>query len=155
MDDILEDASRQRAFEDEICARILAQAQVLRRDLAQRAWLAGLAPTDFLALRHMIRSTYRFSPKEIARVLDCSRSYATKVVQRLEAAGYVSTSFDGLAPKAKSISVTRAGREAYARTHPRLEPIDRFSRLTDQDRKDLYRLLGLVGPRLREYTPVG
>ena len=103
----------------------------------------------------MIRSTYRFSPTEIARVLACSRSYATKVVQRLEAAGYVSSSFDGWTTKGKSISVTHAGREAYARTHPRLDPIERFTRLTEQDRKELYRLLGLVGPRLREYTPVG
>jgi DNA-binding MarR family transcriptional regulator len=143
------------AFENELCARLLAQAQVLRRQLTQRAWEANLTVTDFLALRYLIRSIYPSSPGEIARVLGCSRSNATKVVHRLEAAGYVRITLDVFAPKLKSISVTNAGRDAYARAHHRNDPVDRFSRLSEQDRKDLYRLLGLVGPRSREEMRVG
>lgn len=155
MDDIIEAAAHARAFEDEICARILAQAQVLRRELAERAFEANLVPTDFLALRHMIRSGYAFSPGEISRVLGCSRSNATKVVQRLESAGYVRVTIDVFAPKLKSISVTNAGHDAYVRAHHRFDTIDRFARLSEQDRRELYRLLGLFGPRTREAPLVG
>lgn len=151
----MDEFDRMRAFEDEICARLLAQAQVLRRDLAQRAWEANLAPSDFLALRQMIRSPYPFSPGEIARVLDCSRSNATKVVKRLEQAGYIEVSVCVFAPKSKSLCVTPRGQEAYARTRHRAVRVDLFTRLSDEERRELYRLLGLVGPRLRETTPVG
>jgi DNA-binding MarR family transcriptional regulator len=154
-DDVIVEIARRRALEDETCARLLAQAQVLRRDLTRRAWEANLAPTDFLALRQMLRSPYPFSPSEIARVLECGRSNATKVLQRLEAAGYIETSVSVFAPKSKSLSVTFAGKQAYARAHRRYEPVQRFTRLSEKELGELYRLLGLVGPRLRDSTPVG
>jgi DNA-binding MarR family transcriptional regulator len=143
------------AFENELCARLLAQAQALRRELAARAWEANLVPTDFLALRHMIRSSYRVSPGEIARALECSRSNATKIIKRLETAGYVRTSVSVFAPKSKSIEITTEGRNAYARAHHRHDRFDRFARLSQEERRELYRLLGLVGPGVRALTPVG
>jgi DNA-binding MarR family transcriptional regulator len=142
------------AFEDELCARILACAQVMRRDLAQRAWEAKLARSDLLALRQMIRRDDCFSPSEIARVLNCTRGNATKIIERLARAKYVSAYVDPCSPKYKSVSVTNAGREAYASIMRRIHPDDRFLRLSREERRELYRLLGRVGPRLNLPTVV-
>lgn len=155
LDELAQEAERARAFGDELCARILAQAQVLRRDLSRRAWEANLTPTDFLALRHLIRSFYSLSPNDIARMLDCSRPNATKIIQRLETAGYIRVSVSIHTRKSKSLSVTPAGREAYARAHRRIIDEEPFARLTQAERAELYRLLGLVGPRRYDDVRVG
>lgn len=155
LDDPGKEAALARAFDDEICARLLAQAQVLRRDLSRRAWEANLTPTDFLALRHMTRARYSLSPNDIARTLDCSRPNATKIVKRLEAAGYIRVTTSTFTRKSKSLRITTAGQDAYARAHRRAVDVEHFGRLTKAERAELYRLLGLVGPRRFEDVQVG
>lgn len=136
MNDV-DDLDRMHAFDDEISARILAIAQTMRRDLAKRA-------------RYMTRSEFNVSPSDVARALDCSRANATKIVQRLERAGYITSFAPTWQPKSKTLVITPAGRRACAMNMRQLGPGGRFFRLSNEERKELYRLLGLVLPKYRQ-----
>ncbi|GAA1862238.1 MarR family winged helix-turn-helix transcriptional regulator [Brevibacterium marinum] len=86
----------------------------------------------------------------------CSQPAATKVLARLEEAGYVLREASASDRRASQFSLTDAGRARLAENRnvlaERMEPY--FEALTPEDRLSVHRALGLVSQYLQEQHPV-
>lgn len=86
----------------------------------------------------------------------CSQPAATKILARLEEAGYVLREASASDKRASQFSLTDAGRARLAENRnilaERMEPY--FEALTPDDRLSVHRALGLVSQYLQDQHPV-
>jgi len=138
------------ALEEEIRARILSCADTLRAELEQRASSAELNVTDFVALGHLIRDPTTVSPTDLAHRLECSRANVTKILIRLERAGYITAHRIPWAPRAKTLKVTESGRDIHARaTNANQSSTTWSTALTKKEAQTLCRLLARLEEEAR------
>jgi DNA-binding MarR family transcriptional regulator len=82
----------------------------LARNRFERTLPAGLTLPQFNVLNHFVRLGGEHSPARLASAFQVTRPTMTNTLQRLEAAGLVTSSPDPADGRAKIITVTDAGR---------------------------------------------
>jgi DNA-binding MarR family transcriptional regulator len=98
---------------------MLHAALMLKAAIEERLQAAtGLLLADNEALLNLARSDHPLRMSDIAERLVLSRGGTTKVIDRLEALGYVVRSSDPSDRRAMIVSVTDRGRSALERTRP-------------------------------------
>ncbi|MCF2573384.1 MarR family winged helix-turn-helix transcriptional regulator [Brevibacterium sp. UCMA 11754] len=114
--------------------------------------------SDLVALR-ALSVVEQYQPVRVGHFAQgylCSQPAATKVLARLEVAGYVLREASPSDRRASQFSLTEAGRARLAENRTilveRMEPY--FEALTPDDRLSVHRALGLVSKYLQEQHPV-
>lgn len=137
----MEDHQRE-AFEADLTERLVACAELLRRDLASRACEANLTRPDFIALREIARREAPTTPADLAESTRCSRTQVWKITKRLLSAKYVEEHRNHWIPQRRTFTVTPSGLEALSRAMRTFEVASSFAQLTLRQQQQLNHLLG-------------
>lgn len=132
---------------DELVGYAIRRAQIL----IYEDFLAALAPWDITPQRFSALTIIAANPglksTELARILGIARSGAVQIVDQLEVLGYVTRAQAPDDRRAHCLTLTSAGRRAYAQIAEAVRAHDaRISaRLNADERRSLIELLGRLG----------
>ena len=147
------DQIRAEVLATELCDRLVACGNFLRRDRAARASEANLTSAEFLALRELALARAPISPSDLAFLMRCSKAQVTKVTDRLVAAGYIEKNRVPSTAHAKTLGLTSTGIEALTRAISSIDMRKSLAPLTKREVRQLHSLLGRLQHALEDASP--